>query len=117
VLVVDDDAAFGRSLQRVLSREHDVSFVTTGVEALARIQAGPKPDLILCDVMMPGMTGIELYQRVLERHPELATRMVFVTGGVSGEAAETFLQRTPNGYLTKPVDILQLRALVRRFTS
>jgi CheY-like chemotaxis protein len=64
-------------------------------------------------LMMPGMTGIELHQALAERHPAVAERMVFVTGGAFTEAAEDFLDRVAVRRMDKPFDPHALQAVVR----
>ncbi len=70
ILVVDDDPLVGTTLRRVLEREHEVTVVESGREALTLIGAGERYDVILCDVMMPQMTGIELYAEVGRSAPD-----------------------------------------------
>jgi CheY-like chemotaxis protein len=68
--------------------------------------------VILCDVMMPEMTGPELYDEVLRLAPEQARAMVFVTGGVFTSSAQEFLERVSNPRIEKPFDIPSLRSLI-----
>jgi CheY-like chemotaxis protein len=63
--------------------------------------------------MMPGMTGIELHEALVRSHPEIARRMVFVTGGAFTEAAEEFLERVALRWMDKPFDPHALQAIVR----
>jgi CheY-like chemotaxis protein len=115
VLIVDDDALVARALARILSPPHDVQVVQSGEAAVALIDGGAEFDVVLCDVMMPRMTGIELYARVERSAPAIAGRMVFLTGGAFTPAAREFLQRLPNRCVDKPVGALALRALVADF--
>lgn len=105
VLVVDDDALVGRLMERFLQRHHDVTLVNSGTEALARIEAGERYELILCDRIMPGMTGEELYDALLVAAPEQVERMVFLSGGVVEDVHADFRRRAAaNLHLQKPVD-------------
>jgi two-component system NtrC family sensor kinase len=105
VLVVDDDALVGRLLERFLKRHYDVTVVTSAAAALARIEAGERYDLILCDRIMPGMTGEALYDVLLGTAPEQVERMVFLSGGVvEGAHAEFSRRAAANLHLQKPVD-------------
>jgi len=81
--------------------------------AFARIEAGERFDLILCDLMMPDMTGIDLYEVLMERFPDQARVMIFVTGGAFTTRAKAFLDRVSNLRVDKPFDARNLRALVR----
>jgi CheY-like chemotaxis protein len=73
--------------------------------------------LILCDLMMPQMTGMQLHAALVEKAPTQAERMVFLTGGAFTPGARAFLEAVPNEYLEKPFDREQLRALVNRKVS
>jgi CheY-like chemotaxis protein len=99
-------------VRRLLSREHDVVTATRAVEALQRIQSGERFDLILCDLMMPQMTGMELHDKISEIASEQASRMVFLTGGAFTPTARQFLDRVPNHRIEKPFDAQHLRVLV-----
>jgi PAS domain S-box-containing protein len=114
VLIVDDEVAFANSLRRLLSSEHMVSIVANGREALTRIQAGERFDVILCDLMMPEMTGSDLYAALTEQAPDQARRIIFITGGAFSPAAQQFLERVPNPCFEKPCDIQKLRASIRQ---
>jgi len=114
VLVVDDELTIGTSFRRVL-REHDVTVVMAATEALALLEAGASFDVILSDLMMPGMSGMELHDELVRRLPEAAARVVFITGGAFTAGANAFLERVPNERLEKPVAAATLRAMVARF--
>ncbi len=111
VLVVDDEPVVGKSLRRLLP-EHDVTVTGGAAEALASIATQPDLDIILCDLMMPEVSGIELYRELASRHPELAARVVFITGGAFTPEATAFLRQTGNPLLEKPFDLPRLRELV-----
>jgi len=117
VLLVDDEPFIGTSLQRLLGGEHDVIAVSSGHEALARIGAGERFDLILCDLRMPAMSGMELYDRLRAEAPEMAERMVFFTGAAFTGDIRAFFSRVTNELLEKPFDPSALKALVRRLTG
>lgn len=111
VLAVDDEPAICVSLRRVL-REHEVTTVTSAKEALELVSSGERYDIILSDLMMPEMSGMELYETILGCRPELAERIVFITGGAFTPAARAFLEQIPNRWLQKPFDASQIRTLV-----
>ncbi len=112
ILVVDDEPLVGRLVERALGRGHRVTAVTTGREGLDLLVSGKRFDLILCDLMMPEITGMDLYERVLAFSTEQAERMVFLTGGAFTRRASEFLAQRP--FLEKPFDLSALEALVRR---
>ncbi|MFY2556868.1 two-component regulator propeller domain-containing protein [Corallococcus terminator] len=115
VLVVDDDALVSGAIRRTLSRENDVDVVVSARQALERLNA-PEPqryDVVLCDLMMPEMTGMDLYEALVRTAPDVAERMVFITGGAFTPTARTFLERVENPRVEKPFDPEALRGLVR----
>jgi CheY-like chemotaxis protein len=111
VLVVDDEPLVGRAVARVLGQRHEVLVATSGREALALIDEGRDFDLVLCDLMMPGMSGMELYEAVAARAAGLLDRFVFLTGGAFTVEAEAFLNSTRAERIIKPFDSAALRLL------
>jgi CheY-like chemotaxis protein len=116
VLVVDDELLAAESLRRALSKEFEVTVLTDPAAALRRIGSGDWYDVVLCDVMMPGMSGVELHARVARIAPEIAVRFIFVTGGILLPHVQSLLEGVPNLVLAKPIDFESLRELVRRRT-
>ena len=102
-----------RSVTRVLSQEHEVQAACSGREALRLLGEGKQYDVILCDLMMPEVSGMELYEELGKLWPELATRMVFLTGGAFTQSARTFLETVKNPRLEKPFDLDELKRVVR----
>ena len=116
ILVVDDDALVLRLVERSLSEEHDVVTVavTSAATALVLCTGGAKFDLILCDLIMPDMTGMDLHREIARVAPELLDRMVFLTGGAFTTRARQFLSELAGEHIEKPFDLASLRKLVRR---
>jgi PAS domain S-box-containing protein len=119
ILIVDDEISVSRTLRALLQNEHDVVLTSDGAQALAAIADGPNSgfDVIMCDLMMPGMSGMELYERIRQEHPGLETRIVFMTGGVSMDRAREFLATTINLTFEKPFDFERLRRTLRRLVA
>lgn len=113
LLVVDDDAFVGNALRRVLAK-YDVTFAQSAVGALARIEAGGDFAAIVCDLFMPGMTGVEFHDRVAALDPHLARRVVFVSGAIGAPELNEVLRRTGAPCLPKPFDTDRLRAAVEK---
>jgi PAS domain S-box-containing protein len=111
VLVIDDEPMVGRLVERALGRVHAITGVTSGQDALSRLTAGERYDVILCDLMMPAMTGMDVYERVLALDPAQAGRMVFLSGGAFTRRAREFLERHPS--LEKPFDLRALEAAIQ----
>jgi PAS domain S-box-containing protein len=114
ILVVDDEEIVLRSVQRLLSKEHDVVAVAKAKEALALCAGGETFDVILCDLMMPDMTGMDLHRELSRIAPEEAGRMIFMTGGAFTPKAWNFLADSTREHVEKPFDPKTLRAIVRR---
>jgi PAS domain S-box-containing protein len=114
ILVVDDEEMVLRAITRVLSGEHDIVAILSAKEALARCAAGDTFDVIICDLMMPGMTGMDLHRELTAIAPAQALRMVFLTGGAFTASGHQFLAATSREHMEKPFDRAQLSALVRR---
>ncbi len=112
ILVLDDDQIVGKALRRMLRNEHDVELLEDGHDALARIDSGAHYDAILCDVMMPTLSGPAFYEELMRRDRNLAESVIFVTGGAFTEATRAFLDCVPNQRLEKPFSIENVRALV-----
>jgi PAS domain S-box-containing protein len=111
VLVVDDELPLARALKLVL-RHHDVTTVHDGREAFDLLESGQDFDVILCDLMMFGMTGAELYRRITALRRELSSRFIFMTGGTFTEQSHAFLEKTKNPVLRKPFDPNRVREWV-----
>jgi CheY-like chemotaxis protein len=112
ILIVDDELIVANTLQRALARDHDVTGLIDPREAVRQIENGQAFDVILCDLMMPKVTGMELYETLAVLAPDQASRMIFITGGVFTDKGRAFLDSTGNAYVEKPVDLDMLRALV-----
>jgi len=116
VLIVDDEVLLLDIIQRVLAPDHDVTTARDGEEALLHIAQQPAYDFIFCDLMMPGMSGMDLYARLERTHPELARRVVFLTGGAVTTAAMRLLEQASNEVIAKPFDLDQIsRYIEERF--
>lgn len=112
VLIVDDEPSMGRTLAIALGPEFDVEIATSGEAALAILDRDETFEVILCDLMMPGVSGMDVHARLKADHPELAARMVFMTGGAYTPRARTFLQQVAPRCLQKPFFIDDVRAAV-----
>ena len=112
VLVVDDEPLVRKAVDRVLSSRHGVTLAASAPEALALLDAGERFDVVLCDLMMPGMSGMELHRAVVAKHPDVANRFVFLTGGAFTPEAQSYLEGTGAARVSKPFDAQDLRALV-----
>jgi len=112
VVVVDDEPLVGRSIRRAL-RHHDVQVFSSGKEAIDALCSAEPFDVVFCDLMMPEVSGMEVFATVVERRPEIASRFVFMTGGAFTQQAREFLKQTHLVCLEKPFELHQIRDLVR----
>jgi CheY-like chemotaxis protein len=109
ILLIDDEAPMARLLQRTLGTGHDITVTANARAALSTLNV--PWDVILCDILMPEMNGMEFYAEVKHLNPALADRIVFVTGAWDVPVQE-FLESLPNVYLEKPLDLILLWKLV-----
>ena len=120
LLIVDDDPLVANAMKRVLSSEYEVEACTDATEALRRLDNDVNDfDLVVCDLMMPSTTGVQLHEQLLGIRPAIAERMLFVTGGAVTQSAMDF-ERTmvaENRLLHKPVDMGQLRTAIGELLS
>jgi signal transduction histidine kinase/ActR/RegA family two-component response regulator len=114
MLIVDDELTLLSSLRRALGREIDVVLANSAHEALAVLAHDDRFDVVLCDIMMPDVTGIELFERVSSDFPALRDRFVFMTGGAFSATVQQFIDRAEVPRLEKPFDVRDLRRLIRR---
>jgi len=112
VLVIDDEPMIADFLKSGLSRSWAVACAGDAAEAL-RLVSVQRFDAIVCDLMMPGMSGMELADVLAEQHPALRSRTVFLTGGAVTDSAEEFLDRPDVVYMMKPVRLKDLDAMLR----
>jgi len=112
VLVVDDDEIVAKSVARMLASTHDVQVVNDARVALEMLLHGASFDVVVCDLLMPHLSGIEIYKKLLETRPEQAERFVFMSGAFTAEASE-FLERVSNPRLPKPPSLAELERCVQ----
>ncbi len=111
-LVVDDEVDLAETICELLEQQGwHARAACSGEDAIRHLDHGD-PDLIIADVKMPGMDGPALYAWLAEHRPELATRVVFLTGDTLGEAANTFLRHCGRPFIEKPFSIETFHSLV-----
>lgn len=111
ILVLDDEEMLLKVLRRALAG-HELACFTEAQPAHDAIVAGARYDLIVCDLMMPKMTGMEFHAAVQKVVPDQAERMVFLTGGAFSRDAQEFLARVTNARVHKPFTVPALKALI-----
>jgi len=113
ILVVDDEPGVRILLERVFTQMgHQVDCVADAETAVNKLDAGSAYDIILTDVRMPGMSGIELHKHILEKSPGMKNKIIFITGDVMGPDIKEFLMKNNFTYFAKPFDIEALKAKI-----
>jgi signal transduction histidine kinase/ActR/RegA family two-component response regulator len=112
ILAVDDEALLLKAYRRMLCDAHDLTTALGGHEALKLLETDARFDVVLCDLQMPEMSGMELHAAVMERNPALANRFVFVTGGAFSGDARRFLEESVPAVIQKPFNVDDLLRLV-----
>jgi CheY-like chemotaxis protein len=113
VLVIDDEPAICALVDRMLKPEHDVVTTTYPEQAVQMIREGQRFDLIISDVMMPVMNGIEMHAQITAIDAESGDKFVFFTASVLSPELERRLESLPNTILRKPVSVSAMRQFVR----
>jgi len=117
ILLVEDETTLRALIRRLLERHYEVTELGSARDALELLEQGATYDAVLCDLLMPAMTGMEFFAQIAARFPALADRVIFLTGGVVSDAATSFLERTPRPQLHKPFSADQLFAALRVVTA
>ena len=104
VLLVDDEVPFVETMtKRLTKRDLDVSSAHSGMEALKKLQTSPNFDIVILDVKMPQMDGIETLQEIKKRFPLL--EVIMLTGHATVESAIEGMRLGAFDYLMKPCDM------------
>ncbi|NVB82392.1 MAG: response regulator [Kofleriaceae bacterium] len=111
VLVVDDEARVRELLGIVLGQFHDITVVDGGEAAIAAARDG-QFDVIVCDVMMPGLSGVDVHKQLAAVVPGLERRIVFITGGTFVTDVAELVSATGNRVIQKPFDVEQILAAI-----
>ncbi len=114
VLVIDDEPLLGQTLKLGLEGSFSVELEALGEVALERLLGGERFDLILCDLSLPNLSGIEIYQQLTELRPELLPRFVLMTGGAVTDEARDFVASYTGAILHKPFRLMELEAVAAR---
>ncbi|MBI5533851.1 MAG: PAS domain S-box protein [Deltaproteobacteria bacterium] len=116
VLVIDDEPAIRASLKRIL-RRHEVVEAESGEHGREILSRDPSFDVILCDMMMPRVSGVDVHLWLVQHHPQLARKVVFVTGGAFTPTAREYLENVSNVRIDKPFDPTNLQKMVAEWVA
>lgn len=117
VLVVDDEPLIGRTTRLALEGAHDVVVVESGQEAIDRLTHDDDFDVVLCDLAMEPVSGVEVHAFIARRRPELLERFVLTTGGAFTPVAMAFLSAARPEVLEKPASVRALRDVIARHVA
>jgi PAS domain S-box-containing protein len=113
ILIVDDTPNALKTLHRLLMDEHNITDALGGREALTILQQRDKEfDLVITDINMSDVNGIDLYRFIKQKHPQLIHRIIFITGGVSSERVALFLADINIKHLDKPYTPEELNSAI-----
>lgn len=111
LLIVDDEVMVARAAQRLFEGQFRVDIALDGRSALEKLESTDF-DVVLCDVMMPGLTGLDVYRRIRAQNEALAARFVFATGGLFNQELRDSVEHLSNMIVEKPFDQKKLRRII-----
>ncbi len=114
VLIVDDEVRLAQSMRLLLEPEHEVKVLHSGEEALDALLGGEGYDVVFCDLHMPGLSGMDVHRRLQAEAPQIASSLIFFSGGAYTDEARSFVQAVGNTVLEKPVRPGRLLEMVQR---
>lgn len=117
ILLVDDDSAIVQVVRHALGRMNELQVARQGAEALQLIAEQQDFDLVLCDLKMPGMDGLEFYRQVCATAPELAERLIFISGDTNSPDTRDLLSRTERPLLNKPFTLAEFYQAIDQMGS
>jgi CheY-like chemotaxis protein len=116
ILIVDDEPRVGRMIARLM-HAHEVTTVTSGEAALATLATDDQFDAILCDLIMPEMSGVKLAAVIADRHGDLRSRLAFIAGRNLSPDMKRMLAGGDTRWVTKPVQYAELATCVSEIVS
>jgi PAS domain S-box-containing protein len=117
LLLIDAEPAVGTSVRRLLQEAHEVQSVQDVDLALHLLARGERYDAILCDLMLPGMSGVDFLRELEQHEPGLARRTGFMSSGAFSTPARELMAAWPGEFLEKPFEPERLRSFVQRLFS
>ncbi len=114
ILLIEDDESVRMLLERALSNAYAVESASDGLSALRRLASAPTPDLVICDIMMPGVDGLTVARRMRGDARTRATPIIFLTARSAPRDLIAGIQAGARHYLTKPFKLDELLQKVRK---
>jgi nitrogen-specific signal transduction histidine kinase/CheY-like chemotaxis protein len=112
VLLIEDEPGIRRALTRVLRANTDVITAKRGDEAIQKLTKGLEVEVIVCDLLLPGATGMDVHAYIERHRPELLRRLLFVTGGATSPKTRDFAHKHRDALLLKPIDARRLQLVI-----
>ena len=112
VLAIDNEPSILRVVRQLLEPPHKVTTVLDAESALAVIQSAPAFDVVICELMLPGTSGMDFFEELRRSAPDTAERVIFMTAGAFTPRARQFLETLGHRWLSKPFDRDQLIAAI-----
>jgi len=113
ILVVDDDEATRKAVEKTLCDEHEVVVAKSGEEGIELLENDKNFDLVVCNMLMSGMSGIAFHQRLAETSPELAGKLVFIAGAAFTPRAREYLKKTHVRLIESPFNRADFKKKVK----
>ncbi|MGK4008438.1 ATP-binding protein [Sorangium sp. So ce1036] len=118
ILFIDDEPMLLNAFARAFEERHEVLVAKSGHEALELLRArGGRVDAIVCDLLMPQMSGMALYDEIGEQFPQLLPKMAFMSGGAFTPSARAFVERVDNPKIAKPISLDDLERVIADLLS
>jgi CheY-like chemotaxis protein len=114
VLVIEDDESVRKLLERALSATYAVESVADGNAALRRLEAVPTPDVVVCDIMMPGLDGLSVARKAKSSPVARQVPFIFLTAKTAPTDVIQGIQAGARFYVTKPFKLDDLLQKVRK---
>lgn len=111
ILVIDDEKLIQRSIVRSLRRDYEFASASSADEGLREMESKDF-DLVICDLMMPGFNGIQFLDQLEDERPDLAKKLVFMTGGALDIEVKRFIKKLDDEVLLKPFGMDELESFV-----
>lgn len=112
ILIIDDEPLLGQTLTFAFSGRHDIVLASSGRDAIQKLREDARYDLVLCDLMMPDVSGSNVFEVVERERPELVSRFAFMSGGAFTERAQVFLEHYSGRRIDKPFTIADVERLL-----
>ena len=112
VLLIEDEPGIRRALTRVLRANTDVITAKRGDEAIQKLMKGLEVEVVICDLLLPGATGMDVHSFIERHRPELLRRLLFVTGGATSPKTRDFAHKHRDALLLKPLDARRLQLVI-----